>query len=133
MPLSRLARIAPLAAVLGATAFAALPDLKGDYQLEFTVEDTRYTGVAKATPGTKGAFAAKFDFVAPSSINSDVKGATKGDSVTFEATYKDTGRNCTGKFSGRGTTTTNGNEASGVVAIEDGCSGPINGTFRMWR
>ena len=133
MPLRRLVRITPIAVLLGATAFAALPDIRGDYQLEFTVEETRYTGVAKTTPGAKGAFTASFDFDVPSPISSEVKGTTKGDSVTFEAKYKDSGRNCTGTFTGRGTMTKNGAEASGVVAIQDNCSGPINGTFRLWK
>ena len=55
------------------------------------------------------------------------------DSVSFDAKYVDSGRNCSGTFTGKGTVATDGSKASGAVAIKDGCEGDITGTFRLWR
>lgn len=128
-----MARIAAAAAVVASVTSFAPADIKGDYNLEFTVGENSYTGTAKTTAGAKGAFTAKFTFTSPSPIDSDVTGKTAGDSVSFDAKYVDSGRNCSGTFTGKGTVATDGSKASGAVAIKDSCEGDIAGTFRLWR
>src|SRR6476646_9962432 len=105
MEIPVIARLVAGVAVAAATAAAArvvAADLKGDYNVEFTVEGTLYTGTAKTTPGTKGAFTAKFDFTSPAPISADATGKTAGDSLTFEMKYVDNGRSCTGTVQGKG-------------------------------
>ena len=102
-------------------------------EAEFTVGENVYTGTAKATAGEKGAFTAKFTFTSPAAVDADVTGKTAGDSVTFDAKYVDSGRNCSGTFTGKGTAEKDGSKASGGIAIKDSCEGEITGTFRLWR
>jgi hypothetical protein len=133
MSLPLMARVVAVAAFAAATTGYAVAELKGDYNVEFVVEETTYTGTAKVAPGAKGAFTGKFEFTAPSVVLADVTGKTQGDSVTYEAKYEDKGRGCAGTFTGRGTTEKDGSKAAGTVAIDDSCSGPITATFRLWR
>jgi hypothetical protein len=133
MSLQLLTRAAALVAVAASVAGYYVTDLKGDYKIEFAVQDQTYTGTAKATPGAKGAFTSKFDFTAPSPVTADVTGKTAGDSITFDAKYVDSGRNCTGTLVGKGSIDKDGNKASGTLAINDSCGGEIPGAFKLWR
>lgn len=136
MELPVIARLATGFALVAATVGAARvigADLKGDYNVEFTVEGTSYTGTAKTTPTQKGAFTAKFDFTSPSPISADVTGKTTGDSLTFDMKYVDNGRNCTGTVLGKGTVEKDGNKASGALAVNDSCGGETSGSFRLYR
>ena len=134
MSLHVITRVAALAAVLASvTAVYAVADLKGDYKVEFVVQETSYTGTATATPGAKNAFAGKWEFTAPSSVVMDVTGKTTGDSVAFDAKYVDNGRNCTGTLTGKGAVEKDGNKAAGSISINDSCGGELSGTFRLWR
>ena len=125
-------RIAAVLVVSGA-ATAIATDLKGDYKVEFVVQETVYTGTAKATAGDRGAFTGKLDFTSPSPVTADMTGKTAGDSVTFDAKYVDNGRNCTGTLTGRGTVEKDGSKATGSLSINDSCGGEIDGTFKLWR
>jgi hypothetical protein len=133
MSLHVMTRVAALVAVVASAASYAVAELKGDYNVEFVVQESTYTGTAKATPGAKGAFTAKMDFTSPSPATADVTGKTVGDSVTFEAKYVDSGRNCTGTLTGKGVVEKDGSKASGSLAINDACGGETTGTFRLWR
>ena len=133
MSLYMLTRIAAAAAVVASVTSFARADIKGDYNVEFTVGENSYTGTAKATAGEKGAFTGTFTFTSPSPVDADVTGKTVGDSVTFDAKYVDSGRNCSGTFTAKGTAEKDGSKASGGVAIKDSCDGDITGTFRLWR
>jgi len=134
MSLHVITRVAAAAAVLASLAagYAAI-DLKGDYKVEFVVQESTYTGTAKTTSGDKGAFTGKWEFTSPSAVAVDVKGKTVGDSLTYDATYVDNGRNCTGSLTGKGTVEKDGNKAAGTIAINDSCGGELSGTFRLWR
>jgi hypothetical protein len=131
--IARLATGLVLAATTVGAARFIEADLKGDYNVEFSVEGTSYTGTAKTTPGSKGAFTAKFDFTSPSPISADATGKTAGDSLTFEMKYVDNGRNCTGTVQGKGTVEKDGNKASGALAVNDSCGGETSGSFRLLR
>jgi len=133
MSLHLFARLAVAAALAGGAATYVAAELKGDYKIEFVVQETTYTGTAKATPGAKGAVTGKFDFTSPSAVTADFTGKTAGDSLTFEAKYVDNGRNCTGSLTGRGTVEKDGSKASGTLAINDSCGGEVDGTFKLWR
>ena len=133
MHLPVMARIAAAAALATSLSSFAPVDIKGDYSVEFNVAENTYSGTAKTTAGDKGAFSGKMTFTSPSPIDVDVTGKTVGDSVTFEAKYVDSGRNCTGTLSGKGTAQKDGSKASGALAIKDSCEGDITGTFRLWR
>jgi hypothetical protein len=124
-----------VAVAIGAVAIGrvVVADLKGDYKIEFVVEGGTYSGTAKFTPGQQGALSAKYDFTSPSVIKSDVTGAMKGDSVTFEGKYDDSGRGCSGTFLGKGAAEKDGSKASGTLDINDSCGGTVAGTFRIWR
>ena len=50
--------LAAAAAVVASVTSFAPADIKGDYNLEFTVGENSYTGTAKTTAGAKGAFVA---------------------------------------------------------------------------
>ena len=133
MSLHLIARVAVAVAVAGSAATYVAGELKGDYKIEFVVQETTYSGTAKATPGAKGAVSGTFDFTSPNSVTADFTGKTSGDSLTFEAKYVDNGRNCTGTLTGRGTVEKDGSKASGALAINDSCGGEIDGTFKLWR
>ena len=124
-----------VAVVAGTVAIGhfTVADLKGDYKIEFVVEQGTYLGTAKFTSGQQGAFSAKYDFTSPSVIKSDVTGKMKGDSVAFEGKYDDSGRNCTGTFTGKGAAEKDGSKANGTLDINDSCGGTVTGTFRIWR
>ena len=122
--LTRLVAGAAVVAATAATRTIAV-ELKGDYKVEFVVNEASYTGTAKTTPAGKGAFTAKFDFTSPSPVTADGSGKTVGDSVTFEAKYQDTGRNCTGTVVGKGTAEKDGSKAAGTIAIQDSCDGEM--------
>jgi hypothetical protein len=131
-----LARLVAGAAVIATTAAATrtiAAELKGDYKVEFVVNEASYTGTAKTTPAGKGAFTAKFDFTSPSPVTADATGKTAGDSVTFDAKYQDKGRNCTGTVVAKGTVEQDGSKAAGTIAIQDSCDGEASGTFRFYR
>lgn len=130
---SMIARLAAVALVAASTSSYAVVDLKGDYNVEFMVQETAYTGTTKATPGQKGAFTAKMEFSTPSNVVADVTGKTWGDSISYEAKYEDKGRGCSGLFTAKGTIAKDGSKANGTVDISDGCSGALAGTFRIWR
>jgi len=133
MTLHLLTRIA--VAAIGAVSIGqlVLADLKGDYNIEFVVDGNPYTGKAKFTPGTKGAFTGKYELTTPSNVTSDMTGTMRADSLMFDAKYDDKGRNCTGTMKGRGKAEKDGSKATGAVDITDSCSGAISGTFRVWR
>lgn len=133
MALHVMARIAAAAAVVASVSSFVAADIKGDYNIEFNVAENTYTGTAKTTAGQKSAFAGKFTFTAPSPVDADVTGKTVGDSLTFDAKYVDSGRNCTGTVAGKGIAEKDGSKASGTIAIKDSCEGEITGTFRLWR
>jgi hypothetical protein len=134
MSLHVITRVAAAAAVLATVAAGyVVTDLKGDYKVEFVVQETSYTGTAKAEPGAKSAFSGKWEFTAPSSVVMDVTGKTSGDSVSFDAKYVDNGRSCTGTLAGKGSVEKDGNKAAGTIAINDSCGGELSGTFRLWR
>jgi hypothetical protein len=124
-----------VAAIVAATTIGgfASTDLKGDYNLEFVVQETPYAGTAKTVAGAKGAFTAKFEFATPAVIIAEVTGKTVGDSVTYEAKYEDKTRGCTGTFTGKGIVVKDATKANGSVSIVDSCSGALTGTFRLWR
>jgi hypothetical protein len=133
MSLHVIARIVAAAGVVaGVTSFAPV-DIKGDYNVEFTVGENPYTGTAKTTAGAKSTFSGKLTFTSPSPVDADVTGKTVGDSIMFDAKYVDSGRNCTGTVSAKGTAEKDGNKASGALSIKDSCEGDITGTFRLWR
>jgi hypothetical protein len=132
MSLYRIA-CAATAVVSASVAGFVAAELKGDYKLEFAVQDQLYTGTAKATPGANGAFTAGFTFTSPSNVVADVTGKTFGDSVTYEAKYADKDRGCTGTFAGKGKVEKDGSGAAGAVDISDSCSGAITGTFKLSR
>ena len=132
MSLHLIARAAAVVVSVSVAGFVTA-DLKGDYKLEFAVQDQLYTGTAKTTPGAKGAFTAAFTFTSPSNVVADVSGKTFGDSVTYEAKYADKDRGCTGTFAGRGKVEKDGSGAAGSVDISDSCSGAITGTFKLSR
>jgi hypothetical protein len=131
--LTRLVAGAAVVATTAATTRTIAAELKGDYKVEFVVNEASYTGTAKTTPAGKGAFTAKFDFTSPSPVTADGNGKTVGDSVTFDAKYQDTGRNCTGTVVGKGTVEKDGSKAGGTIAIQDSCDGEASGTFRFYR
>ena len=133
MSLHLIARITAAVIVSASVAGFVSADLKGDYKVEFGVQDQLYTGTAKATPGAQGAFTAAFNFTSPSNVVADVTGKTFGDSVTYLAKYVDKDRGCTGTFSGKGKVEKDGSGAAGVVDISDSCSGAITGTFKLSR
>ena len=133
MSLHFITRVAAAVAVAASTAAFLVVDLKGDYNVEFVVEGTAYTGTVKTTPGTKGAFTGKLELTAPSSILADVTGKTTGDSVTYDAKYEDKGRGCTGTLTGTGTVEKDASKAAGALAINDSCGGQLAGTFRLWK
>ena len=133
MSLHLITRVTAAVAATAAFAGFAAADLKGDYNIEFVVDESTYSGTAKATPGAKGAFTATFAFTAPTAVSAAVTGKTFGDSVTYEATYADKDRGCTGTFNAKGKVEKDGSKAAGTVAISDSCSGAITGTFRLWR
>lgn len=133
MSLHLITRVAVAAVLVAGAGTYAAAELKGDYKVEFVVQDATYSGTAKAIPGTKGAVTGKFDFTSPSAVAADFTGKTAGDSLTFEAKYVDNGRNCSGSLTGRGTVEKDGSKAAGTLAINDSCSGDIDGTFKLWR
>lgn len=133
MSLHLLTRVAALAIGAVAIGHFGVADLKGDYKIEFVVEGGTYSGTAKFTPGEQGAFSAKYDFTSPSIVKSEATGKMKGDSVSFEGKYDDSGRSCTGTFTGKGAAEKDGSKASGALDINDSCGGAIGGTFRIWR
>ena len=133
MSLHLITRVAAVVAVAASSAAFMAADLKGDYNVEFVVDGTTYTGTQKTTSGVKGAFTGKMEFTSPSSIVADVTGKTSGDSVTYEAKYEDKGRGCTGTVSGKGTVEKDGSKAAGSIAVNDSCGGELTGTFRLWR
>jgi hypothetical protein len=136
MALHVISRLVAGVAAVATTAAAArtiVADLKGDYQVEFVVNEASYTGTAKTTPAGKGGFTAKFEFTSPGTVSADATGKTFGDSVTFDATYADNSRNCTGKLTGKGTVEKDGNKAAGTISINDSCDGELAGTFRLFR
>jgi hypothetical protein len=133
MSLPLIARIAAAGAFVASVAGYVAADLKGDYKIEFVVQESTYTGTAKTTPGAKGAFTAKFEFTSPSSVMADVTGKVVGDSITFDAKYDDQGRGCTGTLAGKGTAEKDGSKASGSLDINDSCGGTIAGTFKLWK
>ena len=96
MSLHVITRIAAAATVVASAVSYVVTDLKGDYKVEFVVQESTYTGTAKTTSGAKGAFTGKWEFTSPSTVSPDVTGKTTGDSVSFDAKYVDNGRNCTG-------------------------------------
>lgn len=130
LPITRLAALA--AVVVSASSYAAA-DFAGDYNVEFMVQETPYTGTTKATAGKQGAFTAKMEFTSPSTVIADVTGKTWGDSISYEAKYEDKGRGCSGLFTAKGTIAKDGSKANGTVDISDDCSGALTGTFRLWR
>ena len=133
MSLQMLTRVAAAAALTVSIGAFVAADIKGDYNLEFVVQEAPYAGTLKTTAGAKGAFTGKLDFTSPSKVLSDVTGKSVGDSVTFEGKYEDQGRGCTGTLVARGTAEKDGSKASGVVDINDSCGGALAGTFRMWK
>src|SRR5262245_62222049 len=116
--ITRLAAGVAIATTTVGAVRSIVADLKGDYKVEFVVESTSYTGTAKTTPGTSGAFTAKFDFTSPSPISADATGKTAGDSLTFDMKYVDNTRNCTGTVRGTGTVAKDGNEATGGISVD---------------
>jgi hypothetical protein len=133
MSLHLITRVAAAVSVAASVASYVATDLKGDYNIEFVVQETTYTGIAKTTPGAKGAFTAKIEFTAPSSVLADATGKTAGDSVTYDAKYEDKGRGCTGTLTAKGKVEKDGSKAAGTVDINDSCGGAITGTFRLWK
>jgi hypothetical protein len=128
-----IARLSAIVAVGAVITSHAVADIKGDYKVEFVVQDATYTGTAKAVSAAKGAFTAKFELTVPSNVIVDVTGKTAGDSVTYDAKYEDKGRGCTGTLSGKGTVEKDGSKSAGTLAIDDSCGGALTGTFRLWR
>ena len=131
--LTRIVAGAALVATTAAAARTVAAELKGDYKVEFVVNEASYTGTAKTTPAGKGAFTAKLDFTSPSPVTADATGKTVGDSVTFDAKYQDNGRNCTGTVVAKGTVDRDGSKATGTISIQDSCDGEASGTFRFYR
>src|SRR5262245_60193753 len=123
MSLQLITRLAAAGAVLVGVAGYTAADLKGDYNLEFVVQQTTYAGKAKTVAGAKGEFSGTFEFSSPTAILAAVTGKSAGDSITFSAKYEDKGRGCTGTFNGKGTAAKDGSKASGSVDISDSCSG----------
>src|SRR5829696_9024701 len=74
MSLQFITRVAAAVAVAASTAAFITADLKGDYNVEFVVEGTAYTGTVKTSPGSKGAFTGKLELTTPSSILADLTG-----------------------------------------------------------
>ena len=114
MSLQLITRVAAAAALTASVAGFMVADLKGDYKLEFVVEQSTYTGTAKATPGAKSAFSGKWELASPSKVLLDVTGKTTGDSVSFEAKYEDQGRGCTGTLTGKGKAEKDGSKGRGA-------------------
>jgi hypothetical protein len=133
MSLHVITRVVAAVAVAASAASYVAADVKGNYNIEFVVQETTYTGTAKTTPGTKGAFTAKIEFTTPSSVLADATGKTVGDSITYDAKYEDKGRGCTGTLVAKGAMEKDGNKAAGTVDINDSCGGALTGTFRLWR
>ena len=133
MSLHVITRVAAAAIVTASIAGYVVPDLKGDYNVEFVVQETPYTGTFKTTAGAKGAFGAKLEFTTPSKVLADVTGKTAGDSITFDAKYEDQGRGCTGTLTGKGKVEKDAAKAAGTVEISDSCGGALTGTFRLWK
>ena len=133
MSLHLITRIAAVTALTAGIAGYVAADLKGDYKVEFVVQDATYSGTAKATPGAKSAFSGKWELSSPSKVLLDVTGKTVGDSVTFDAKYEDQGRGCTGTLTGKGKAAKDGSKADGTLDISDSCGGALTGTFRLWR
>ena len=135
MSLHLITRIAAAVAVAASSAAFMVADLKGDYNVEFVVEGNSYTGTIKTTPvaSAKGQFTGKLELTSPSPITGDAKGKTVGDSLTYDVTYEDKGRGCTGTLAAKGTIEKDGSKAAGALNINDSCGGPISGTFRLWR
>lgn len=133
MSLLIVARVAAAAVVTASIGGYVAADLKGDYNVEFVVQETPYTGTFKTTPGEKSAFTAKLDFTTPSRVLADVTGKTAGDSITFDAKYEDQGRGCTGTLTGKGKVEKDATKSAGVIEINDSCGGVMSGTFRLWK
>ena len=135
MSLHLITRVAAAVTIAASSAAFMVADLKGDYNVEFVVEGTTYTGTVKTTPAAaaKGQFTGKLEMTSPSSILADLKGRTAGDSLLYDATYEDKGRGCTGSLSGKGTVEKDASKAAGALTINDSCGGQIAGTFRLWR
>ena len=133
MSLHLITRVVAVAALSAGIAGYVAADLKGDYKVEFVVQDATYSGTANATPGAKSAFSGKWELAAPSKVLLDVTGKTVGDSVSFDAKYEDQGRGCSGTLTGKGKAAKDGSKADGTLAISDSCGGALTGTFRLWR
>jgi hypothetical protein len=133
MSLHLITRVAAALALAASSAAYMIADLKGDYNIEFVVEGTSYTGTAKTLPGAKGAFTGKLELTSPSSILGDMTGKTTGDSVSYDVKYEDKGRGCTGTLAGKGIVEKDGSKAAGALNINDSCGGQLSGTFRLWR
>jgi hypothetical protein len=133
MSLHFVTRVAAAIAVAAGTASFFVADLKGDYNVEFVVEGTSYTGTVKTAPGSKGAFTGKLELTTPSVILGDVTGKTAGDSVLYDVKYEDKGRGCTGTLAGKGTVEKDGTKAAGALSINDSCGGELAGTFRLFK
>ena len=133
MSLQFITRVAAAVAVAASAAAFMVTDLKGDYNVEFMVEGTAYTGTVKTLPSSKGAFTGKLEMTSPSSILADLTGKTVGDSLSYDATYEDKGRGCTGTLAGKGAVEKDGTKAAGALSINDSCGGALTGTFRLWK
>lgn len=106
-------------------------NLAGRYASDMKVHETRYTGSMQLSTRPGGAVSGRMILTAPIGIIGELFGTVTGDSINFGGPYRTP--DCTGVLRGRGRITAGGGSASGSVYIDDGCVGPMAGSFRLER
>jgi hypothetical protein len=106
-------------------------NLAGRYASDMKVRETRYTGSMQLATRPGGAVSGTMTLTAPIAIIGELSGTVTGDSINFGGPYRTP--DCTGVLRGRGRITAGGGSASGSVYIDDGCVGPMAGSFRLER
>jgi hypothetical protein len=106
-------------------------NLAGRYASDMTVRDTRYTGSIDLATRQGGALSGTMTLTAPIAITAELSGLVSGDTMTFGGPYRTP--DCTGVLRGRGRIADGGSSAWGKLNIDDGCVGPMAGSFRLER
>ncbi|MFN2567624.1 MAG: hypothetical protein ABR499_21730 [Gemmatimonadaceae bacterium] len=106
-------------------------NLAGRYDSDMIVRDTRYTGSMELATRRGGGVSGTMKLTSPIAITAELTGSVSGDSVTFGGPYRTP--DCTGVLRGRGRIADGGSSARGTVNIDDGCVGPLAGSFTLER
>ncbi len=109
----------------------ASPALSGRYQTVFIIRTSVYSGTIDFSTGAGGALSASLQLHVPIAIAAQLAAGVATDSVNFSGPYATP--QCKGTMRGRGRLEPNAAGASGVVEMQDGCVGPLAGTFSIKR